>query len=43
MRHPEEFTFKYLVDLILDGRLKIEITSGNNAGEGNFETQETAR
>lgn len=43
MRHLEEFTFKCLAGLILAGRLKTKIRSGNNAGWGNFETQKAAR
>lgn len=42
MRHLVEFTFKCLAGLILAGRLKTKITSGNNAGWGNVETQKAA-
>lgn len=43
MRHLEEFTFKCLAGLTLDGRLKTKITTGNNAGWGNLETQDAVR
>lgn len=42
MRQLEEFTFKCLAGLILAGRLKTKITSGNNAGWGSFEIQKAA-